>query len=802
MKNKSISIYKKRTRTVFIVILLLTSFYIVVKQVNTGQETGQVELKTDWPSFMAQHDLIWEELPLQWNEGAFTGNGQVGMMIYATLKDNRIDFHIGRQDVTDHRKAPDKKTSLSVEGAEIREDFPRLSIGRIALRPAGKILSGTMRQDLWNAEIRGTIVTDLGEITIRAVTPYDRMLNIVEVTSTEKKSGRYVPYRWEFLRGNANAPRTQTHPHEHDNWSHYVPNPPAEFIEKDGVSLCVQPLLAGGDFASAWIEKPGSGEGQSTLLLSTANEIPLSGRSAQVAAETVREAELLDTEELLKPHRKWWHSFFQKSFLSIPDGRMESFYWIQLYKMGTSSRPDAPAVDLFGPYFRISQWGGHWWNLNVQLTYWLVYPANHLELGENLITTIDDNFDALLRKAVNATFTGVHWGLKLSDFTWLMHNYWLQYSYDGDWQSLREKWVPKAIKIADAYHEILVKGEDGKLHIPPMASPEYIAKDGNRLYKNNSYSLALIRWLLNSLIEVGDKTGTEIPRMETWKYILDNLVDFPVDENGLMIGSDQSVDQSHRHYSHLLALYPLFQLNPDSPADSLLVDSSVDHWHKIDDGKNLSGYSFTGAASLYAALGRGDDALPNIQRFLTGDIGWIGRFMPNTFYAETHGKSPCFESPMSAASAIAELLLQSWGGKIRVFPAMPSSWEQASFHQMRGQGGFLVSASRDNSKTSWVQVKSLRGEPCIVKIPHWEQAVQVSGGRRIQITPLGNNEFSIDLNAGEQVLLSPGDSKINAIIKPVSHPATEQNLFGVKKGGNLEEEMVWPEFCPVTGLEY
>ena len=58
---------------------------------------AQVANAVDWPKFLSQHDMIWEVLPLQWNEGAFTGNGQVGMMIYATLKDNRIDFHIGRE---------------------------------------------------------------------------------------------------------------------------------------------------------------------------------------------------------------------------------------------------------------------------------------------------------------------------------------------------------------------------------------------------------------------------------------------------------------------------------------------------------------------------------------------------------------------------------------------------------------------------------------------------------------------------------------------------------------------------------
>ncbi len=764
------------------------------------QKPSQVETDIDWPSFLAQHDLVWEVLPLQWNEGSFTGNGQVGMMIYATMMDNRIDFHIGRQDVTDHRGAPDRKTSLFVEGARIREDFPRLSIGRMALRPAGTILSGNMRQDLWNAEIRGTIVTDLGEITFRAYTPYDRMLNIVEVTSTEQIDGQYAPYTWDYLRGNPTAPRALTHPHE-ENWKHYTTNPPAEFGELDGVSTYVQRLLAGGDFASAWIEKPGSREGEGTLFLSTANELPPAGLSERVAVETVKEAAAMSSEELTGEHRSWWHEFYPKSFLTFPDGRMESFYWIQLYKMATSSRPDGPAVDLFGPYFRISQWGGHWWNLNVQLTYWLVYPTNHLELGENLITAIDTYFDEFLRESTEAALMPGGWGLKLSDFTWLMHNYWLQFAYDGDWHSLKEKWLPKAIQISDSWMDLLIYDEDGTIHLPPMASPEYIARDNNRLFENSNYGLALFTWLLQSMIEVTERTNADISQLDTWKETLANLHEFPVDEHGLMIGSDQSVDQSHRHYSHLLALYPLYVLNPDNPQDSLLLDKSVDHWHRIDDGKWLTGYSYTGAASLYATLGRGDDAYDNIMQFLTGDIGIIGIFLPNTFYAETEGRSPCFESPLSAASAMAELSIQSWGGKIRVFPAMPTSWDRSDFHQMRAKGGFLVSASRRDGQTKWVQVESLRGEPAVVKVPGWNQAIQAGGDRDIAITPLGENEFELDLRAGETVLLAPDNRPVTAVVEPVWQPEDEQNLYGVREGENMKEIIAWPEPDPVTGVE-
>jgi hypothetical protein len=738
---------------------------------------------------MARHDLVWEDLPQQWNEGAFTGNGQLGMMIYATLEDNRIDFHIGRQDVTDHRLAPDKKTSLSIVEAGIREDYPRLSIGRLVLRPAGKILSGTMRQDLWNAEITGTIRTDLGEIRFKAFTPYDKMVQVVEVHSTETSDDAYAPYRWEYLRGNANAPRRLTHPHE--DWSKYERNPPAVQYEQNGIHYYVQPLLAGGDFASAWAEKAGDKPGQRTLILSTANEIPASGLSARVAGGAVNDALTRTTIQLREGHRDWWHNFYKQSFVSIPDGRMESFYWIQLYKMATSSRPDGPAVDLFGPYFRISQWGGHWWNLNVQLTYWPVYAANHLELGENLINIIDENFDTFLKKAetTGARFTQA----SLGDFAWLMHNYWMQYAYDGDWVALQEKWTPKAKRIAESFQKILIEGEDGLYHLPAMASPEYIARDRNRLFKNTNYNLALLRWLLGTLLEVDTKTNAGSPERGQWQHTLDNLHPFPVDEYGLMIGSDQRVDQSHRHFSHLLALYPLFQLDPDDPEDMELVDRSVVHWHRIDSGKGLSGYSFTGAASMYAALGRGDDALANIRHFLTGDIGEIGIFLPNTFYAETYGKSPCFETPMSGAAAILELLLQSWGGKIRIFPAVPSSWPEASFDQLRAQGGFLVSAAMNNHTTSWAKIRSLKGEPCIIKVRDWDKAFQIDGGRKISIKSLGDGEFVVDLKAGEEIVLAPERNPGKLFLKSVRNPTADHNLYGIRKGRNLKTRMEWPE---------
>ena len=64
------------------------------------------------------------------------------MMIYETLADNRLDFHLGSTEVTDHRMAADRKDAYFVKVSRTSMNSPRLDLGRLALRPSDKILPG------------------------------------------------------------------------------------------------------------------------------------------------------------------------------------------------------------------------------------------------------------------------------------------------------------------------------------------------------------------------------------------------------------------------------------------------------------------------------------------------------------------------------------------------------------------------------------------------------------------------------------------------------------------------------------
>ena len=757
----------------FWVLLLFPIFCFSQNQKNTKLSPS---LSINWEQFMSRHDLVSEVLPLQWNEGSFIGNGHLGMMVFATLEDNRIDFHIGRQDVTDHRKAPDKKTSMGVVGATVMYDYSRLDIGRLALRPAGKIISGTMRLDLWNAEIRANIITSLGTISFRAFVPYNDMVQIIEVQSTEKNERIPAPYKWEFLPGYSQSPRVIVKGKPAD----YIFNPEPTVFTQNDTSICVQSLIAGGDYATAWYDKKSKKANTSTLYLSTANEVPASGLSKTVAIQNISKAISKPISRVEKNHRDWWHNFYQQSFVSVPDVQTESFYWIQLYKMGTCSRPDGPAVDLNGPYFRVTQWPGLWWNLNVQLTYWIVYESNHLEMGENFNTLIDNYFDNLCNSIEDT---------KLGDLAWSLHNYWLQYSYDGNWKAIQEKWVPKAKVLMEKYEKMQVRDSLGRIGLAPMGSPEFHAF---AVFPNTNYNLAIMRWLLNTLIETNEKANTNQKDVAKWKQMLNDIIPYPVDANGLKIASNQSLDISHRHYSHLLGLYPFFQFNPDNDEDRALLMKSLLHWHKIQNGRGLAGYSYTGAASMYAALGEGNKAYDALK-FLFNQKIKMSQLASNTFYTELDGKNPVIETPLSAAASIMEFLMQSWGNKIRIFPAVPESWKEATFSNLRAQGGFLVGAVRANSQTQWVHVKSLAGEPCVIKVLGWDAAYQVSKGAKYKIKALGNNEFSIDLKKGDEIIISNQPKLNQVIINQVNYNLPEQNLYGVKTGKQIPKNQNYIE---------
>jgi hypothetical protein len=267
--------------------------------------------------------------------------------------------------------------------------------------------------------------------------------------------------------------------------------------------------------------------------------------SAEDAIKTIQAGLNIPISEMEKSHRAWWHAYYPASFVSIPEARLESFYWIQLYKLGSATHPNRPVIDLMGPWFKPTQWPCLWMNLNVQLTYYTFGITNHSDLEDNLYQLIDRHQDQLIanvppefqadcaaiRNPVG--YDELFAPLFLSDdpkndqeiniivLPWLMQMYYLHNRRTMDDQRLREKIYPMMRRAYQVYVRILHKEADGKYHIPYTFSDEY----GNA--KETSLNIALARWGFATLISTAERLKIKDSNIPIWKDRLANMPTIP-----------------------------------------------------------------------------------------------------------------------------------------------------------------------------------------------------------------------------------------------------------------------------------
>lgn len=748
--------------------------------VGRAAEERDVRTQVDWESFLKRQDPVWERLPAIWKEGAFIGNGRLGAMIYKGDAEkvpgaDVLAWTIGRSDLYDNRAPHFDQTT-----------HYRLPIGRMHLCPVGKSAEGNIRIDLWNGEARGAIQTDRGGLEWRSWVQSgaeDSGVVVIDLKTTGGEGD--ATFKWQAF--------PAVPPNYYDfafAFPDYKRNPDGRQERIGETDFWVQPLFVGGDYATAWKVVRPSADRQ-VIYLAVANRIFKEG-AAKVAVDAVDAAARQGVEALQKEHRSWWNQFYPRSFLSIPDGKIENHYWIQLYKLASATREGGVVIDTCGPWLKVDTcWPACWWNLNVQLTQFPVPIANHLHLNEPVIRLLKKELDngTLINNAPehmrhdsayfgNPTITtalnnnDVYWkgqnlsgrsrpGARLNQLPWICHTLWEHYRRNMDDVFLRETVFPLTRRGYSFIFHFLKEGDDGRIHIPDTYSSEYgTADDANE-------AIAMVQWGCGALLWMCERLDIKDPDIPRWKDIQKRLVDPPVDENGLMIGADVPFLVSHRHYSHMMSLVPFRTWDFEDEKARELAFRSL-KWF-LRSGENQTGYTYTGASSMYAALGEGDLALETLQRFFRDHDS------PTTMYMEWLGV--CMETPPSAARCVQDMLLQSHD-VIRIFPAVPTAWRDAAFDKLLAEGAFEVGAVRKDGKTKFIRVRSLAGSPCRIKTDI-KNPVRLTGAGEVPLTADHAGVITLELKKDEEaVITSKGyDGELN--IEPIA--VSQTNCYGVKK---------------------
>jgi arylsulfatase A-like enzyme len=766
----------------------------------TAFSSGASELsRVDYEAFLGQHDMLWDRIPNRWEVAPYTGNGNVGFLFYQAQGEakNMISIYAGRHDYYDHRLD---------EAGDLSWIYRcRLPLGHFNLESTGNIQSVDLRLGLWNAEMTGTVKTSTGSYAVRG---FSHSTTDVIYFETVANDGESIQITWHpdvpfsSVRKTLDAgggPKASSW--DSKRTAPYELPPEPTWSKDGGMQFCEQMLFQErGETTTGW-EITGDADGKQLLLASIHHSFPEHNSLQIVKANLTDAREQLDEETFISSHQTWWHDYYPLSFLTINDAEKEAFYWIQMYKLGSAMRENGPILDLMGPWYNKTFWPMVWGDLNVELQYWTPLTANRLSLGNSLPDNLDKYADNLAKNvperwkdsaAIGACFPQdceAYDNAKVPDMLcWILHNYWLQCEFAGDRERMRDGLFPLLKKNVNGYLNFIrerpVKSDDGKIHISLSWSPEYPGGQGQDM----NFTIGLLRWACQTLLDINEEHQLNDPLASEWQNLLDHLVEFQIDENGMRIGKDIPFDKPHRHYSHLLAFYPLAVLTPDTKENADLLRTSLDHWLDVSINSGIkvgampvTGYTATGAASMYAMLGDAEKAYTYLDFLIKHK-----NVSSTTMYAEGN---PVIESPLSFATAIHDMLLQSWGppsrkgsgeaGVLRVFRGAPKKWADVAFKDLRTQGAFLVSAKKKGGVTQFVSVKSLVGSPCRVQTDIPDPNLFIDGVPA-KAKRGADGVFEVDLKKGETVLFTPvALEQTDRSIAPIPVSESDRNLFGL-----------------------
>ncbi|WP_373496942.1 glycosyl hydrolase family 95 catalytic domain-containing protein [Aquiflexum sp.] len=496
------------------------------------------------------------------------------------------------------------------------------------------------------------------------------------------------------------------------------------------------------------------------------------------ASEVTEMAFTKEMDDYEEGHLTWWNSFWNASAITLPDTLLQQQYYMDMYKLGAAARQGAPPISLQSVWTadngKLPPWKGDFHHdLNTQLSYWPTYSGNHLNLEQGFIDWLNQHkptFEKYTREyyGVNGlnvpgvtTLDGdpmggwIQYSFGPTISAWLGHHFYLHWRYSMDREFLKNDAYPWIRNVAIFLKELSVKGDDGKRKLPLSSSPEIHNNDAKAWFDQmTNYDLSLVRWTFTTASELALELGYQ-DEAEEWRATLEEWPYYSIDETGLMIAPGEKLEESHRHFSQIMAIHPLSLIDPSNgEKDREIINNTIAHLDKIGTTK-WTGYSFAWLANLKARAGDGKGAAKALKDFASSFV------LPNSFHVNGDqsgtGKSDftyrpfTLEGNFAFAAGMQEMLIQSNTGSVRLFPAIPEEWETVGFKKLRTEGAFLVSAERVEGKVEKVIIYSEVGGEIRLINPFPERNIDIEGDHDIH---RDDNTLVISLQPDVEITLA------------------------------------------------
>lgn len=672
-----------------------------------------------------------------WDEALPLGNGDIGCLLWNSA--DKLRFSLDKGGIWDCSNPPENQKDFTYENMKYLAEHKKhgklwkkyddcYSRPTPTKLPAGKIIldlktNENVVSDLDFLTAEATL--SIGDIRLKTFVHSSESYGIVEINKTNidlkienpKYGKEKKPLFHRPSRGTVQSLKNL----------HY---PEAQFFNEKEEEIeyryFIQPITDGFyGIVTAKCEKDGK-----TLIAYTVGY----GKDkdfAENCKKTVKSAIKAGYDNSAFEHRKWWADFWSKSNIELPDKLLEKQWYLNNYLLASCSRKNKFPMPLQGVWTAdngsLPPWKGDYHHdLNTQMSYTSYLKANRLEQGECFIDYLLDmtdaakhfaksfyNADGLCLPSVmdiegHALGGWCQYSLSPTNQLWLCHIMARYYYFTKDSEYLEK--IYAYMTEAGKFLLSILEVKDGFYKLPLSTSPEIHDNTQKAWLKPNSnYDLALMRSFVQDMIRLSTEKGNEAAA-SSWQKHFEKFEELAVNkDNVLMLSSEESPFKSHRHHSHCMSIYPLRSLEYTTDRNKKIIDATIKDLenHGI---RKWVGYSVGWMAQLYIIQGNGDKAREMLHNFFNYNCTDNGFHVNGDFKNKTkfNMKYRLFtlEGNFIAHDAINEMLLFSEWGKIRLFPAIPSDWENAEFEDLRAYGGLLISAEMKNGKIAYVKIKA------------------------------------------------------------------------------------------------